>query len=93
MPEIPDPAASAPALVVAMTISRVLVPSPPATGPAKLAYRPATGLTPASTPDAIPSGTLLTAFGMPATMSAFRNRRRGATFPSQRRTGPRGPVT
>ena len=35
-----EPAASAAALVVVMTISRVLALSPPAIGPAKLAYRP-----------------------------------------------------
>ena len=35
-----DPAASAAAVVVVITISRVLAVSPPATGPAKLALSP-----------------------------------------------------
>ena len=35
-----EPAASAAADVVVITISRVLAVSPPATGPAKLAYSP-----------------------------------------------------
>ena len=63
-----DPAANAEAVVVVITISRVLLEeSPPATGPAKLAYNPNTGLTPASTAEAIPSGTLPIAPGRPAT--------------------------
>ncbi len=56
-----EPAASAAAEVVVITISRVFELSPPATGPAKPAYSPWTGLTPASTAAAIPSGTLLIA--------------------------------
>jgi len=39
----------------------VLEPNPPINGPTALAYRPDTGLTPARTPEAIPSGTLLMA--------------------------------
>ena len=39
-PSMAEPAASAEALVVVMIMSRVLDASPPATGPAKLAYRP-----------------------------------------------------
>src|SRR5512132_3904675 len=43
-----EPAASADADVVVITISRVLAVSPLVIGPAKLAYRPWTGLTPAA---------------------------------------------
>ena len=67
-----EPAASADALVVVITMSLVLVCMPPNTGPTRLAYRPWIGLTPASTPDAMPSGTLAMAPGSPATRSAFR---------------------
>jgi hypothetical protein len=45
--------------------------SPPATGPNPLAYSPYTGLTPASTLDAMPPGTLLIAPGRPASTSSF----------------------
>src|SRR6478609_7244069 len=83
----PDPAASDAALVVVMTISWVLEPNPPINGPIALAYRPDTGLTPARTPEAIPSGTLLIAFGRPATRSARRFSLRGATLRSQPVTG------
>src|SRR6516162_6076118 len=74
-----EPAASADADVVVMTISRVLAVSPPAIGPAKLAYRPWTGLTPAKMAAAIPSGTLPTAPGNPASRSRPRYRRCGPT--------------
>ena len=67
-----EPAARPAADVVVITIIRVLELSPPTTGPAKPAYRPCTGLTPARTAAAIPSGTLLIAPGSPATMSARR---------------------
>src|SRR5215207_1849715 len=80
-----DPAASAAAEVVVITMSRVLDVSPPATGPAKLAYGPWIGLTPTRTAAAIPSGTLLIARGRPATRSARRFRRSGRTERSQRR--------
>ena len=83
-----DPAASAAALVVVITISLVLALSPPATGPAKLAYRPWIGLTPASTLAAIPSGTLPMAPGRPAIGSVFRAARSGATDLSQPVTRP-----
>ena len=69
--------------MVVITISFVLALSPPATGPAKLAYRPWIGLTPASTLVAIPSGTLPMATGKPAIASVFRVRRCGATDLSQ----------
>jgi hypothetical protein len=39
-PPTAEPAASAAALVVVMTMRRVLEVNPPAIGPAKLAYRP-----------------------------------------------------
>src|SRR5580658_3966528 len=65
-PRSAEPAASDAADVVVITISRVLEVSPPATGPAKPAYRPCTGLTPTRTAAAIPSGTLLIAPGRPA---------------------------
>ena len=74
-----DPAASAAALVVVMTMSLVLAVRPPATGPAKLAYKPWIGLTPARTLAAMPSGTLPMAPGRPATASVFIVRRSGAT--------------
>ena len=74
-----EPAASAEADVVVMTIRRVLAVSPPVIGPAKLAYRPWTGLTPTRMAAAIPSGTLLTAPGSPASRSLPRYRRCGAT--------------
>src|SRR4051794_24175919 len=64
-----EPAANADALVVTMTMSLVLWDRPPATGAAKQAYRPCTGLTPASTLAAMPSGTLLIAPGSPARAS------------------------
>src|SRR6478752_7311947 len=84
---MPDAAASDAALVVVMTISRVLVPKPPTIGPMKLAYRPDTGLTPASTPQAIPSGTLLIAWGRPANRSARQVVLPGAR-PDRRRRAP-----
>ena len=59
--------ASAAAVVVVITIIWVLDVSPPANGPAKLAYSPCTGFTPTSTAEAMPSGTLLIAPGNPAT--------------------------
>ena len=74
-----EPAASAEADVVVITISRVLAVSPPMIGPAKLAYRPWTGLTPAKMAAAMPSGTLPTAPGTPASRSRTRCRRCGAT--------------
>jgi len=83
-PASAEPAASAAADVVVMTISRVCELSPPAMGPAKPAYSPCTGLTPASTAAAIPSGTLLIARGSPATMSARRWARSGPTVRTQR---------
>ena len=64
-----EPAASAAAVVVVTTISRVLTANPPPIGPAMLAYSPYTGFTPTSTADAIPSGTLAIARGTPATAS------------------------
>jgi hypothetical protein len=69
-----EPAASADADVVVITISRVLAVSPPVIGPAKPAYRPCTGLTPAKMAAAIPSGTLPTATGSPASRSRPRYR-------------------
>jgi hypothetical protein len=78
-PSTAEPAASAAALVVVMAISFVLALSPPATGPAKLAYSPCTGLTPVSTLAAMPSGTLPIAPGSPASASCFSVERRGAT--------------
>lgn len=66
---IAEPAASAAAVVVVTTISRMLTASPPPIGPAMLAYSPYTGLTPTSTAEAIPSGTLAIAPGTPATAS------------------------
>lgn len=60
-------------------INRVLAVSPPVIGPAKLAYRPCTGLTPANRAAAMPSGTLPTAPGTPASRSRTRYRRCGAT--------------
>src|SRR5260370_23509136 len=85
-----EPAASAAADVVVITIIRVLELSPPATGPTKLAYSPCTGLTPARTAAAIPSGTLLIAPGSPATMSARRWDRSGPMPRSQRPTAATG---
>src|SRR6202034_3432920 len=79
-----EPAASAAAEVVVITIIRVSELRPPAMRPEKLAYRPCTGLTPARTAAAIPSGTLLIAPGSPATMSARRWDRSGPTERSQR---------
>ena len=79
-----EPAASAAADVVVMTMSRVCELSPPAIGPAKPAYSPCTGLTPARTAAAIPSGTLLIARGSPATRSARRCARSGPIVRSQR---------
>jgi len=64
--------------VVVITISRVLAVSPPVIGPAKLAYRPWTGLTPAKMAAAMLSGTLPTAPGTPASRSRTRCRRSGA---------------
>ena len=78
-----DPAASAAALVVVITMSRVELVRPPATGPAKEAYRPWAGLTPARTLAAMPSGTLEMAPGRPATRSARKCLRRGLTSPTQ----------
>src|SRR3984885_778504 len=72
-----EPAASAAAEVVVITIRRVLELRPPAIGPAKAAYRPCTGLTPTRSAAAIPSGTLLIAPGSPAVRSARRYRRSG----------------
>ena len=79
-----EPAASAAADVVVMTISRVCELRPPAIGPAKPAYSPCTGLTPTSTAAAIPSGTLLIARGSPATISARRCARSGPMVRTQR---------
>lgn len=80
-----EPAASADAEVVVITISRVLAVSPPVIGPAKLAYRPWTGFTPTKMAAAIPSGTLLTAPGSPASRSRPRYRRCG---PAERSHSP-----
>ena len=55
----PTPRCAA-AVVVVSTVSRVLTASPSPIGPATLAYNPYIGFTPASTADAIPSGTLAT---------------------------------
>src|SRR6201989_1818628 len=85
-----EPAARAAADVVVITIIRVLELSPPTMGPAKPAYRPCTGLTPARTAAAIPSGTLLIAPGRPATRSARRLARSGRTERSHRPTGATG---
>ncbi len=79
-----EPAASAAADVVVITIRRVLELRPPAIGPAKLAYRPWTGLTPARTAAAMPSGTRLIAPGSAASMSARRSGRCGRTARSHR---------
>jgi hypothetical protein len=65
--------------VVVITMRRVFADSPPVIGPAKLAYKPWTGLTPAKMAAAIPSGTLLTAPGSPASRSRPRYRRCGPT--------------
>src|SRR3984957_1371532 len=86
-----EPAASAAAEVVVITISRVLEERPPVIGPAKAAYRPCTGLTPTRTAAAIPSGTLLIAPGSPAIRSARRYRRSGLTERSQRPVAAAGP--
>src|SRR5690242_17591903 len=85
-----EPAARAAADVVVITIIRVLELSPPTMGPAKPAYRPCTGLTPARTAAAIPSGTLLIAPGRPATRSARRLARSGRTERSHRPTAATG---
>src|ERR1700678_1736182 len=85
-----EPAASAAADVVGITISRVLELRPPAIGPAKAAYRPCTGLTPTRTAAAIPSGTLLIAPGSPAVRSARRYRRSGLIERSHRPAAPAG---
>ena len=77
-PESAEPAASAAAVVVVMTISRVLAESPPAIGPKIAAYRPWIGFTPTSTAQAMPSGTLEMAPGTPATASSRRVARDGA---------------
>ena len=66
---IASPAARAAALVVVITISCVLAAPPPTIGPAKLAYSPWIGFTPARTLAAMPSGTPAIAPGMPATAS------------------------
>ena len=60
---------TAAAEVVATTITVVDCRNPPATGPAKEAYRPAIGLAPASTAVAIPSGTDPIAPARPAMVS------------------------
>ena len=86
-----EPAASAAADVVVITIRRVLELRPPATGPAKLAYRPCTGLTPARTAAAMPSGTRLIAPGSAASMSARRFDRSGRTERSHRPAAPSHP--
>ena len=70
-----EPAASAAALVVVITISRVLLVSPPAIGATRLAYSPCTGFTPASTLAAMPSGTPPMATGRPATTSVCNSAR------------------
>ena len=88
------PAARAAALVVVITISRVFDVNPPAIGPKPLAYSPYTGLTPARTLAAIPSGTLLIAPGRPATASSLIVRRSGFTSASKRPRVARGfPLT
>lgn len=74
------------AVVVVITISRVLEVRPPAIGPAMLAYRPYTGFTPISTAEAIPSGTLLIAPGNPATTSLPKFLRSGFIERPQART-------
>lgn len=82
-----EPAANAAAVVVVTTISRVLTATPPPIGPAMLAYSPYTGLTPTSTAEAIPSGTLAIAPGTPATRSCRSVRRSGrseASHPASR---------
>ncbi len=79
-----EPAASDAAVVVVMTIRRVLAERPPAIGPAKLAYSPWIGLTPARMPDAMPSGTLPIAPGRPATRSDLSSPRPGLRVRSQR---------
>jgi hypothetical protein len=71
-----------------ITISRVLAVSPPVIGPAKLAYSPWTGFTPTKMAAAIPSGTLLTAPGNPASRSRPRYRRCGPTERSHPHTAP-----
>jgi hypothetical protein len=81
-----EPAVSAAALVVVITIILVLVVKPPAIRPTMLAYRPWTGLTPASTPLAMPSGTAAIALGIAASRSRLRSARRGLTSAAQRRT-------
>src|SRR3954453_1438743 len=83
-----EPAARAGALVVVMTINRLLDVRPPPIGPKMLAYRPCTGFTPARTPAAIPSGTPLIAPGRPATRSLRTAPRSGATDRSQRSALP-----
>src|SRR4051812_32265094 len=74
-----DPAASAAALVGVTTMSHVLDVRPPPIGPAKLAYRPCTGLTPASTLVAMPLGRPLRAPARPASRSPLRSARWGRT--------------
>src|SRR6202046_3796789 len=86
-----EPAASAAAEVVVITIRRVLELRPPAIGPAKAAYRPCTGLPPPRPAAAIPSGTLLIAPGSPAIRSARRYRRSGLIERSQRPAAAAGP--
>src|SRR5688500_12207431 len=87
-PSSAEPAARAAAVVVEITIRRVLVASPPTAGPARLADRPYTGFTPASTLDAMPSGTLATAPGRPARASPRSSVRLGRTSRHQRATAP-----
>src|SRR6185369_2992834 len=56
---------------------RVLDKRPPTNGPIIVAYRPYSGLTPTSTPLAMPSGTLATARLSPATTSCCNDGPRG----------------
>src|SRR5262249_32387819 len=98
-PASADPAASAAAVVVVMTISRVLAVSPPVIGPAMAAYRPWIGFTPTSTAEAIPSGTFEIAPGTPAMTSWRRvarggaSRRRRAAVACRREEAPGMPPT
>src|SRR5450631_3957703 len=85
-----EPAASAAAEVVVITIIRVCELRPPAMRPEKLAYRPWTGLTPARTAAAIPSGTLLIAPGWPT--PDYRGVvGRGISYDRARRSGRASP--
>src|SRR4051794_13562654 len=88
-----EPAASAAALDVLTIISRVLVVKPPASGPAKFAYRPYIGLTPASTAAAMPLGIQPTALVRPAIASARRWRRSGRRDLTHRPAAPAGPLS